>query len=133
MTPSVVSLIASIKSAKLKSDPACSVRLSKPALSVVKLFRKHSLIYGAKAQSSDRLIVYLRYFRGQPSFSSLNAVSSSGKRAYTSFAEISRLVKQNPVLIFFLSTPFGLVSYTGGTKLPPKFGRASGELLAVAW
>lgn len=96
-----------VKQAHHQKKVYCEVKKCKQTLVYLKALRENSLIYGYTiVPKTNRVFVYLRYYRNRPSMKHIRLFSKPGFRRFISKVNIFRIVNQktNPGSVLLVNS-----------------------------
>ena len=109
MNKNTIKNLMQLKNASMARLEKISIKNNFLILKLVQLFYKEGFIQSFKISlKEDKLLIYLRYFMGKPTLSTLKFVSSSNK--YISYLDLCKLSKNANLLV--LSTNQGYLTST---------------------
>lgn len=139
MRRDVTSTYGLLKQSHHQKKVYCEVRNCKQTLKFLRVLRDNSLIYGYSiVPQTNKVFVYLRYFRNRPALKHIKLYSKPGHRRPLNFRVSSYLLSQsNPGSVAVVGSPKKadiVDAYL--VKSDKDFhyaNRTYGELLCLAW
>lgn len=128
-----------LKQAHRQRKVYCEVRNCKQTLRFLRVLRDNSLIYGySEVPGTDRVFVYLRYYRNRPALKHIKLYSKQGhRRSLNRRNGTTLLSKINPGNVAVVSTSqtseIKSALLVKSDKEYHHVNRTFGELLCLAW
>lgn len=128
-----------VKQAHHQKKVYCEVKNCKQTILYLRALRENSMIYGySKIPNSDRIFVYLRYYRNRPVIKDLKLYSKPGHRRFVSRKNIFNITKGvNPGNVLLVGTSkSSTLEQLYVSKHDKHFvysNKNFGELLSMAW
>lgn len=96
-----------IKQSHHQKKVYCEIKLCKQTMVYLRALRENSLIYGySLVPKTNRVLVYLRYYRNRPAIKTIRLFSKPGFRRYVTKRNLFKTVttKTNPGGVLLVST-----------------------------
>lgn len=110
-------VLSSLKRAYLSNLARVEIIRTRSIFLFVLFLYQKGLILSFKISSSDKIVIFLKYFRGRPLFGTIRLLSVPSKRIFCSFEDLMRLRIDKGFVICSTSKGYMLLSHCLVSKL----------------